>query len=228
MQFSRYAVYHTCPPGPLADFGAAWLGWDVARGKDTAAPEIAGLPDDPHNLTATPRKYGMHGTIKPPFRLAPGATPDDLARCFAQLCREMTPITLDGLALGPLGRFLALTPEGDTRALSALADAAVTRLDPLRAALSPLELASRRNARLSPVQNALLLRWGYPYVFEAFRFHITLTDRLSRTNLTTTHAALMPHLAPLLPRPYVIDALTLCGEDEQGRFHALHRIPFGE
>ena len=118
MKFDRYAIYYT-PQGSLAEAGAAWLGWDVARGRAVAHPEVAGL--DVAALTQTPRKYGLHATIKPPFVLAEGTTADGLLAEFEALCTRLSPVTLDGLALTPLGRFLALTPEGDTAALNAMA-----------------------------------------------------------------------------------------------------------
>ena len=32
MSYSRFAIYYVPPEGPLAEFAAAWLGWDVLRG----------------------------------------------------------------------------------------------------------------------------------------------------------------------------------------------------
>jgi len=40
------------------------------------------------------------------------------------------------------------------------------------------ELARRRTLRLTAEQDAMLARWGYPYVLEDFRFHMTLTGSL--------------------------------------------------
>ncbi|HDR28083.1 MAG TPA: phosphonate metabolism protein, partial [Rhodovulum sp.] len=30
--YKRYAIYFAPEPGPLAEFGAAWLGWDPLAG----------------------------------------------------------------------------------------------------------------------------------------------------------------------------------------------------
>ena len=75
---------------------------------------------------------------------------------------------------------------------------------------------------LTPRQRDLLDRWGYPYVMEEFRFHLTLTDRLPDAEAPVM-AALAAHFAPVLPRPFVIEDLCLFGEDAAGRFHLLHR-----
>lgn len=224
MQFSRYAVYVTLPQGPLADFGAAWLGWNAATGERPAAPLVHGLPLPVHEITATPRKYGLHGTIKPPFRLAEGRTPDALHDALAAFCTTQSPVMLDGLALSRLGSFLALTPVGDSRALAALAARAVEDLDPFRAPPTEADLDKRRQARLTERQEALLHRWGYPYVMDQFRFHITLSGRLSAEQAEQVRAALVPRLDDRLPRPFAIDALTLCGEDPTGYFHELQRF----
>ncbi|MCT4557569.1 MAG: DUF1045 domain-containing protein [Pelagimonas sp.] len=223
MTFSRYAIYFTLPQGPLTEFAAAWLGWNAATGERPDAPHVIGLPAPAHELTTTPRKYGLHGTVKPPFRLADGQDFDALKSAFKSFCAAQSPVRLDGLALTRLGRFLALTPTGETQALSDLAARTVEGLDAYRAPLSAADLERRRAANLSPRQDELLLQWGYPYVMEQFKFHLTLTGKLPKAQTIAVQAALAPVLTPLLPSPFVIDALTLCGEDEQGMFHELHR-----
>lgn len=219
--FKRFAVYYAPEPGPLADFGAHWLGWDMATGRFVHHPSIDGL--DIATLTATPRKYGLHGTIKPPFRLAEGCTITDLETATAALCAQMAPLQLEGLALSRLGGFLALTITGDTAPLNQLANKTVQTLDPFRAALSEAELERRRKARLSPQQEALLAKWGYPYVMEEFRFHITLTGKMPRTEAEAVRNHIEPVITPLLPRPFPVESLCLVGEDENGLFHMIRR-----
>lgn len=219
--FKRFAVYYAPEPGPLADFGAHWLGWDMVAGTHVPHPKIEGL--DVAALTDTPRKYGLHGTVKPPFRLAPGRSLDDLAAGLDAICSRMAPITLDGLELTRLGGFLALTVMGDTTPLNHLAGCIVRDLDGFRAPLNQAELERRRKARLSPRQEELLALWGYPYVMDEFRFHITLTGKMPRAQAEQTHARLSPLIAPLLPRPFAVGALCLVGEDEAGLFHLIHR-----
>lgn len=225
MQFTRYAVYVTPDPGPLADFGAAWLGWDPARAQACAAPRIDGLPLPVPDLTADPRRYGLHGTVKPPFRLASGRTPEAMIAEAQELCAQLAPVVLPGLELSRIGEFLALTALGDPVPLSQLAMRVVEGLDAFRAPPEATELARRRAAPLSPRQEEMLRRWGYPYVGDEFRFHITLTGQLRPDVLTRTAVVLRPHLAPLLPTPFAIRGLTLLGEDVSGLFHCLHRLP---
>lgn len=218
MGHSRFAVYYIAPEGELARFGAQWLGWDVIAGAAADPLPIAGRDD----VTMTPRKYGFHGTLKPPFRLTEGTDLDGLQAAVAGLAARLPAARCDGLGLTRLGRFLALTPLGETEALSQLAASCVTELDTFRAPASPEELAKRRGAGLSPAQEANLVAWGYPYVRDQFRFHLTLTGRLSKADLPHWEGVLQAALPPL-PAPFVIDSLGLVGERPDGRFELIHR-----
>ncbi|QHQ36782.1 DUF1045 domain-containing protein [Algicella marina] len=218
---TRYAIYYT-PSGRLADFGASWLGWDVRTGTAVAHPPLD-LPLA--EMTATPRKYGLHATLKPPFRLAPGETMDTLASHLETACKAMAPAGTEGLALTRLGGFLALTPTGDTTALDALAAEIVRRFDGFRAPSTEAELARRRQAKLTAEQDRNLTLWGYPYVMESFRFHITLSRRLTQAEAEQVEPVLRDAITPLLPTPFFLDHLTLAGERPDGMFEELARLP---
>lgn len=222
-RLNRYAVYFAPRPGEFTARAAAWLGWDVATGQPVAQPDLPGLPRPPAALTTDPRRYGFHGTIRAPFRLADGVDEADLRSCVAGLAAGLAPVVCDGLALENLQGFLALTPRGSEVGIMDLAARVVEGTNDLRAPLTEAEIARRRPETLSPRQRALLARWGYPFVMEEFRFHLTLTDRLPEAWVAPVAAALEPHFAPVLPRPFGIEDLCLFGEDEAGRFHLLHR-----
>jgi len=221
--YSRYAVYFAPKPGPLASFAAAWLGWDPQTGEEVAHPDLGMLPRKVADYTATPHKYGFHGTIKPPFRLAQGRDRTALEADLSALAARLAPVTLDGLALKSLGGFLALIPTGDNSALAALASEVVKSLDDYRAQPSAEELAKRRSSGLSDRQEELLAQWGYPYVMDEFRFHLTLSGRLDEHETVHLADILSPHLTPILPSPFEVKDLCLFGEADDGRFHILHR-----
>lgn len=218
----RYAVYYAPPAGEFWDRASQWLGRDAVTGADLVPPDL-GL--EAAALTRDPRRYGFHGTVKPPFRLADGATPDALHEAMADLCASLAPVQMPGLRLANLHGFLALIPEGDTTPLAALAAEVVKRLDGFRAPLTAEEIARRRPERLSLRQRELLYHWGYPYVMEEFRFHLTLTDRLADSLVPQAVAILAAHFSPVLPAPFRIDSLCLFGEGLDGRFHLIHRYP---
>lgn len=217
-RMKRFAIYYAPREGAFADAAAQWLGWDLARGCAVVQPDVPGIAA----LTVEPRKYGFHGTIKPPFRLAPGVVPGDLAQGVADLAQSLRPVTLPGLDLVLLGGFLALVP-GPDEGLSHLAARVVQGLERFRAPLTEAEIARRRPDRLTERQRALLAAYGYPYVMEEFQFHLTLSGRLEPAQASLLRAAAEAQFAGLIPQPFVLEDLCLCGEDAEGRFHLLDR-----
>src|SRR3989338_6119950 len=179
-KMKRFAIYYAPRAGAFADAAAAWLGWDLLAGR----AEASALPDLADHM-ADPRKYGFHGTIKPPFRLAEGCSPTGLTQAVARLATSLRAVELPALALRQIDGFLAFVPDGDTAALGDLAAEVVRALDPLR--------APRRPERLTDRQRALLGIYGYPYVMEEFQFHLTPTGRLSDTDSPHLIAAAVAH-----------------------------------
>lgn len=217
--YRRFAIYYTPPQGAFADFGAEWLGWDIARGM---CPQHA-LRRGPEKVTAAPRRYGFHATLKPPFRLAQGETLATLGDAVARVSERLAPVRLRGLELARLGGFLGLVPEGRATGLPDLAATIVSDLDDFRAPPSGEELARRRAKGLSAAEEENLVRWGYPYVMGEFRFHMTLTGPLEDSVADAIQVRLVPILATVLPRPIDISEITLVGEDADGYFHEVHR-----
>ncbi|MBY6154903.1 DUF1045 domain-containing protein [Vannielia litorea] len=224
-KFSRYAIYYTPPEGALANFGASWLGWDAELGREVAQTEVTGL--DMAAVTEAPRKYGFHGTIKPPFRLVESKDREGLEAALCEVCATTPPVLLDGLRLATLGRFLALVLEGDVTPLSDLAARVVTELDGFRAPPGVAELDRRRQGGLTARQDALLLRWGYPYVLDEFRFHLTLTGALDAVSARRAEVVLGSKLSQLSLSPFQIRSLCLVGEGDDGRFRLIRRVPLG-
>ena len=219
MSYTRFAIYYVPPASALADFGAAWLGWDLIRGMPVEALAISGRD----GVTASPRKYGFHGTLKPPFRLRHGYDAARLAQSVQELAACTTPAACTGLKLSRLGRFLALTPTGDTAALGQLAAVFVTQLDAFRAPPTAQDLAKRRQRRLSERQDANLERWGYPYVLDEFRFHLTLTGKLPKDQIENW-IAVLENALPALPEPFEINSVALVGERADGQFELIERF----
>src|SRR5260221_9392474 len=145
----RCAIYWAPPAASaLAVFGARWLGRDAERG---AVPQGDGLALPPGTdpawlatVTADPRHYGLHATLKPPFRLADGRSRDDLAAALGRFAVASAPVSGPPLVLRRLGRFLALVPDGPAPAIQALAARLVSDFGGFRAPPSAAELARRR------------------------------------------------------------------------------------
>ncbi|MGP9788865.1 DUF1045 domain-containing protein [Roseinatronobacter sp. NSM] len=219
--FTRFAVYYAPPPGSeLARAGAGWLGWDADAGQAVAHPDL-GL--DLAQLTATPRKYGLHGTLKAPMRLScPVASFLDGVETVAQ---TLAPVELGRLTLRALDGFVAIMPQPpQPPALSDAAARIVQDLDPFRAPLSAQDLARRRATPLSARQETLLQDWGYPYVMDEFRFHITLSGRVSPATMPDVLRAAHAWFGPALDAAHVMTDLAVFAQDMAGRFHLIRRF----
>jgi len=230
MPVPRYALYAIPRPETvLAQFGASWLGWDVESACAIESTRGMGLPPALHAaVTAEPRRYGFHGTLKPPFALGDGASEAVLVEAVEHFARERQPLSPLLLSLRALGGFLALTPREPSPGLYELAAECVSSLDRFRAPPEAAELARRRRVGLSSGQEAMLARWGYPYVMDEFRYHMTLTGTLGRPIRARVGEALLAPLEAVLSEPLAIDDLVLCVEPQplEG-FRVLRRVPLG-
>jgi len=178
----RYAIYFAPAPGSAWwEAGSRWLGRCAATGATFEPPSLAGIERGTfERLTADPRRYGWHATLKAPFRLADGCDAAELRLALRQLCGELDAFEMAPLRVRWLDNFLALTPDGDTSGIDTVASTCVTRLHHLAAPLSSVDIERRRQNPLTPEEDELLLRWGYPYVLQRFRFHCSLTGSLHR------------------------------------------------
>ena len=227
----RVAVFFTPPAKHRLTLAAArWLMRDPFTGAGFATEADDGFDAVAlQALTAEPRRYGFHATMKAPFRLVEGASLADAEALLADFCRDALPCPLPVLGIATLGPFFALVPDATTKEVNDLAALVVKAFEPLRAPLDPAELARRRRGGLTAEQDAKLLSWGYPYVFDEFRFHMTLTGPVPLAQQPAM-AALLRQRFDALPRRLAIDALTLFVEDEPGadfRVHAERRLDGG-
>jgi len=217
-QAHRYAVY-LAPADPFREIGSRWLG----RCAETGGPLPGPQPDDPRRAawTRAPAHYGLHATLKAPFRLADGHSAtmlDAAARAFARRQQAFAA----HLALRDLRGFLAWcladAPEAHEgrRRMHALADDAVRDFDVFRAPPTAEETARRRPERLSAAEQDMLARWGYPYVFDTFTFHITLTGLLDPAAQSKASARLRTLAGAGTQAPMPVDRISLYVQPEPG------------
>ena len=226
---ARYALYYAPEPGsPLEAFGRRWLGGDPATGE--RAPPFD-LPDPARfvEITRAPRHYGFHGTLKPPFRLADGSTREALHQAVTAFVATRAGFELPPLRLAVLGRFLALVPSEPCAPLDSLAADCVTDFDTFRASPSMDELARRRQGGLTARQDQLLIRWGYPYVLEEFRFHLTLTGPLDdEAEREGVRRMLVPLVMPHCEHSVAVRSICLFEQaDGTAPFRIARRYAFG-
>jgi len=201
---------------------AAWLGRDPASGATVLQPDIADIAE----VTAEPRLYGFHATLKPPMRLAVGCAWDDVVAAATALADRIAPFDLPPLSVQDVFGFLALRETTPSASLQALADACVEQLDPLRAPPSEAELARRRRGNLTARQDEMLVRWGYPYVFGTWFFHLTLTRRLSATEKQVFMPAAESFFAEAIAAPRRVRDICLFVQSAPGApFVIRERLP---
>ncbi|MBX9843364.1 MAG: DUF1045 domain-containing protein [Xanthobacteraceae bacterium] len=220
----RYAVYFV----PAADsdlyrFGSAVLQYDGYTGRPVAAPdECAADAARWRKATEEPRRYGFHATLKAPFALAPACSETQLVgafRSFAALGRKAAVIEPE---IAVLSGFTALVPVRASPAVDALAADCTTIFDAFRAPMSAQERARRLASGLDPSQIENLDRWGYPYLFADFRFHMTLTGTIEAGLREPTVATLRRAFLRMCgSEPIAIDRLALV---KQGTPEAAFRV----
>lgn len=220
---TRVAVYYAPrPDDPLSALASSWLGRDAAIDSAVPQPDVTGIAE----VTAEPRLYGFHATLKPPMRLAAGQDWGELVAAATSLARDIAPFELPPLAVQDLHGFLALRETVASASLQSLADVCVERLDAFRAPPSETELARRRRSNLSPHQDEMLVRWGYPYVFDNWFFHMTLTRRLSPMEKQVFMPAAEAYFAPVTTAPRQVSDICLFVQERAGApFVIRQRLP---
>ncbi|MBZ8132021.1 DUF1045 domain-containing protein [Afifella sp. IM 167] len=214
----RAAIYFTSAPGhPITEAARRWLGRDAVFGQDVQQASPAGLSqEEMAALTASPRRYGFHATLKPPFRLAEPFDIAGLDRALAAFCKSRATFDLGLMKIKRIGEFFALVPAQAPTELEVLAADVVRQFDRFRAPLTEAEIARRKPESLSERQRAYLERWGSPYVFRDFRFHMTLTGPVGEARQETVKRALKQHFAAALRSPLAVEAVSIFVEAEAG------------
>lgn len=219
----RHAIYFAPEPESLLHrLGSQWLGRDAFSGEAMLQPALPGIGE----LTADARRYGFHATLKPPFALAAEVAGEELVFAVKSVIRSLEPFAV-ALKVDLIDGFVALIPERPSAAIDALAARCVCDLDEIRAPLSEADIARRRAAGLSPRQDCYLRHWGYPYVLDEFRFHMTLTRRITDVEAALVLPAAREFFAHALAEPVTIGALTLFSEPQAGSpFNAIRQFAF--
>jgi hypothetical protein len=227
----RYAIYLAPPPDtPLWRFGSRVLGYDAITGDDIHGYAPGGI--DPviwRAIAERPRTYGFHATLKAPFRLAPGLGLTDLrddlrAYCWARHSFDLGPLGVNSITDAAGEGFAAMTPLRPSPELAALEWDAVRHFDRFRAPLTEDELRNRRPEKLTARQRESLGSFGYPFIGEDYRFHMTLTGHVR--NVAAIADALADSMANALGSAHLrVDALVLFEQaSARERFRVIDRF----
>ena len=213
----RFAIYYApSATSYLWERAATWLGRDSSDGNLFSGP-VAGIDRDRLlNLTQSANRYGFHATLKAPMALVDGAREADLRAAIDAFAGTHEPIDLGKPRLTSLDGFMALLVE-ENESLQDFAAHVVETFDIFRAPMSAKERAARASRNLSERQIELLDAYGYPYVFDEFRFHMTLSDRLPQADQAELHQAASTWFNPVLDEPLILDRLALYPEPDAGK-----------
>lgn len=213
----RLAIY-AAPTGdsPLGERAARWLGRHIDPLPTPEPPEVP-IPEEIwSDLTAEPRLYGFHATLKPPFHLVDGANPCEVPAAVEELAAGLDPVVLPRLVPALVRGCACLVPSEVPESMTRLERSCVVELDRFRRPLDELDLARRRRAELTDRQDELLLAYGYPWLLDEFELHLTLTRRLTAAEVTPVLDAVAEWFAPVLDAPVVIEDLCVVEQPAPG------------
>lgn len=213
----RYAIYFTPDSGSaLARFGASVIGYDSDGGIDVPRLALNAVPPgELISATQAPRRYGFHATLVAPFQLN-NCNEDQLCGGAEEFGAQAGAALLGRLEVSMISGFIALTPREACPAVNGLAARCVAFFDRYRAPLSADDLRRRGSDKLSERQRRNLERWGYPYVFDDFRFHMTLTGRLAPDERPRFHDALSNAFRSIADESHHIETLSLMRQRDPG------------
>lgn len=209
----RYAIYfapaqHT----ELTEFGRLVLSASTL------------LNDSPVRLSVTRKAafYGFHSTFKAPMELATGVDEQALLDAMEAFVKTRRKLPLIGLAPRTLDGFHALTlAEAD--AINDVAGDVVKTFERFRAPLSEYDRQRRDPNSLSAQQLQNLDTYGYPHVLDEFRFHMTLSHRMTDpVESSDYHQWLVSLYSDTVTETPVFDQLALFMQPD--REHAFTRV----
>lgn len=227
-QYPRHAIYFV----PAADnvlyrFGASLIGYDAYKAEPLAfsgkiEAEIGGW----EQFTADPRRYGFHATLKAPISLATGRSEDELISAMDDFANKPRVVPAITPTVRSISSFIAIVPDKPCAELQAFARDCVTAFDGFRAPLTAADRERRNVSALSEQQITYLDRWGYPYVLEEFRFHMTLAGSVPADRLETVTGILRERFATLELTSIPVNRLTLLRQDDPtSRFKIIRHWP---
>lgn len=226
----RFAIYYAPDADePVWALGSAWLGRNAETGAVLSQPPVAGLSAERLvEITRGPWFYGFHATLKPPFHLAPAMSHDRIEQTILAFTAARRAFRLPPLLLTEMAGFIALTLSEECLLLHGLADDCVRIFDPFRAPMDAEQRTRRAAGGLTARQRQLLERWGYPFVMDEWRFHMTLTSQVDNHDRALLLRCLESLFTPQVRKPLQISGLSLfCQEHPLKPFRLIRRYRFG-
>lgn len=217
MKFKRYAIYYI--PEMDAEFyksGTKWLGWDVFTGKK--------IVNNKDHITKNARRYGFHGTLYPPFELKSKINFNDFEKSVDQFAKNKKAFDMGKGKITNLDQFIAICFNESEKKLKFFAADCIKYFHKYRKYPSQNELEKRRKIGLTKRQEKNLVEWGYPFVMEEFKFHMTLTGHLQDNEKKLIESKLKKIFISSFNNPIKFNSICLLGEDADNFFHFINRF----
>jgi hypothetical protein len=209
---TRYAIYYAPDESSeLAQLSSDWFS-----------------DSDYWKFTARAASYCFHGTLKAPFSLN-NKSHAELVDALREFAVDQKSFEMPPLKVLTIGKFIALVPDQPCVELDTLAANCVREFDNFRAPLTEEDYQKRPNSSLTLQEVALRKKWGYPYVMDLFKFHLTLTNDIENDVKRTELFELLTDRFSAANKVTRCSNICMFGQsDRDSQFVNLERVYFGD
>ena len=231
--YKRVAIYFLPKKNSsLENFGKNLLGRDINKKKKISLTRRQkyfinrGFTyfDELKDYCEVPAKYGFHATLKAPFRLKRNVKTKNFYDVISHIAAQHSRFKIQGLKIVYSKKFTFITSRKPNKLLINLENDLVKHLDTFRAELNKTEIKKRIPDSLTFKQNKYLKEWGYPFVFDQFKFHMTLMNQNNNKLSNKQKLELEKLIYKISNNVIEFNEISLLGENKNGHFEEIKRF----
>ena len=231
--YKRVAIYFLPKKNSsLENFGKNLLGRDINKKKKISLTRRQkyfinrGFTyfDELKDYCEEPAKYGFHATLKAPFRLKRNVKTKNFYDVISHIAAQHSRFKIKGLKIVYSKKFTFITSRKPNKLLINLENDLVKHLDTFRAELNKTEIKKRIPDSLTFKQNKYLKEWGYPFVFDQFKFHMTLMNQNNNKLSNKQKLELEKLIYKISNNVIEFNEISLLGENKNGYFEEIKRF----
>ena len=231
--YKRVAIYFLPKKNSsLENFGKNLLGRDINKKKKISLTRRQkyfinrGFTyfDELKDYFEQPAKYGFHATLKAPFRLKRNVKTKNFYDVISHIAAQHSRFKIKGLKIVYSKKFTFITSRKPNKLLINLENDLVKHLDTFRAELNKTEIKKRIPDSLTFKQNKYLKEWGYPFVFDQFKFHMTLMNQNNNKLSNKQKLELEKLIYKISNNVIEFNEISLLGENKNGHFEEIKRF----
>ena len=231
--YKRVAIYFLPKKNSsLENFGKNLLGRDINKKKKISLTRRQkyfinrGFTyfDELKDYCEEPAKYGFHATLKAPFRLKRNVKTKNFYDVISHIAAQHSRFKIKGLKIVYSKKFTFIISRKPNKLLINLENDLVKHLDTFRAELNKTEIKKRIPDSLTFKQNKYLKEWGYPFVFDQFKFHMTLMNQNNNKLSNKQKLELEKLIYKISNNVIEFNEISLLGENKNGHFEEIKRF----